>query len=251
MRIGEFAVVDRILHQFSHVFGAGAMTAQDFRQTMACYSALPLRNRIQIWARLLCLPPILKAVDEYIPTTSNRLLDLGCGYGLVSLLLGNRRKQEIVGIEASPSRFSIAQQATEGIEHVTIQHGNIVDAAIPLSDGVLLIDVLCLFPDDIQQRILIKCASALADSGILLLKDNTTIPKWKYRYTHFEERIKLLLNAYGTRTLKQPNYRSPEAWHGLITGAGLEIRGQIFMKSLAPYPGIIYVCQKRPERTSP
>ena len=220
------------------------MTAQDFRQTMDCYISLPLQNQLQIWARLLCLPPILKAVDEYIPMTSDRLLDLGCGYGLVSLLLGNRRKQEIVGIEASPLRFSIAQQATAGIEHVTIQHGDIVEAEIPLSDGILLIDVLCLFPDDIQQQILIKCASALANNGILLLKDNTTIPKWKYRYTRFEERIKLLLNAYGTRTLKRPNYCSPESWHRLITQAGLEIRGQIFMKSHAPYPGIIYVCQK-------
>jgi SAM-dependent methyltransferase len=237
-------LIDRILHQLSHLFGDGPLMPQDFRQIRRRYAALSLRNQMPIWARLICLQPILKAIDSHVPAKSGRLLDLGSGYGLVSLCVASRWKGEIVGVEASHARFDIAQRAAQGVQNVTFQHGDIANISIPPCDVILLIDVLCLFPDALQGSILTKCAAALADDGMLLIKDNTTVPRWKYRYTHCEERLKLLLGAYGTRTIKRPNYREPEAWRRCIQRAGFKIRDERFVKSVAPYPGVIYVCGK-------
>ncbi len=236
-------VIEKILHSLSRFFGEGRITPQDFRRAIDLYTSLPFRIQVQVWARLICLQPILKAIEEYIPVTSDRWVDLGCGHGLVSLLVASRRKGTILGVEASPSRFAIAQRAAHGLQDVTFQHGNIAEMSIPPSTTILLIDVLYLFPDDIQQRILINCARALTHNGILLIKDNTTIPRWKYGYTNCEEKLKLLFRAYDTETIKSPNYRTPDSWRHLITQANLQIHAELFIKSPAPYPGIIYICQ--------
>ena len=200
---------------------------------------------MKVWARLICLKPVLKAIEQHVPLDAERLVDLGSGYGLVSALTALRRKSKILGIEASPSRLSIARQATtRHIQNVSFQQGDITQIHLPPSDAILLIDVLCLFADDAQAHILANCANALCPGGVLLIKENTTIPRWKYRYANLEERVKLWLGTYGTRAQMQPNYRAPESWRHLITNANLKIEEERFIKSIAPYPGVIYFCRK-------
>ena len=208
------------------------------------YASASLQERVKIWARLICLQPILKAIDQHIPTTSGRLIDLGCGHGLVSLLVASRRRQTILGIEMSPSRFAIAKKAAHDLSHVTFQHGDIAQMRIPLGDAILLIDVLFLFSDETQQRILANCAHALTPKGVVLVKDNTTIPGWKCCYATFEEKIKRSIRAYGVTTRSRPNYHASHRWRQLIRRANLKICNEFLIESIAPYPGIIYVCQK-------
>ena len=151
----------------------------------------------------------------------------------------------ILGIDASPSRLAIARQATtEHIPNVTFQHGDIAQISLLPSDAILLIDVLCLFADDIQAHVLANCENALRPGGVLIIKDNTTTPRWKYRYANLEERVKLWLGTYGVRAQLQPNYRAPEGWRQLITNANLKIEEERFIGSIAPYPGVIYLCRR-------
>jgi SAM-dependent methyltransferase len=200
---------------------------------------------MQVWARLICLQPVLRAIEQHVPHSAERLIDLGSGYGLVSVLTAIRRERAVLGIEASPSRLAIARQAATGhIANVSFQQGDIAQISLSPSDTILLIDVLCLFTDGVQGHVLENCANALCPEGVLIIKDNTTTPRWKYRYTHLEERVKLWLGTYGVRAQMQPNYRAPEAWRRLITNANLRIEEECFVKSIAPYPGVIYLCRK-------
>ncbi|MCZ6681418.1 MAG: methyltransferase domain-containing protein [Candidatus Poribacteria bacterium] len=240
----RYVLIGKMLHQLSHLFGDGPISLQDFRVLTERYASLPLIDQIQIWGRLICLQPILKAINRYIPTTDGVMVDLGCGYGLVSLLVASQRNQAILGIEASPSRLAIAQQAACGLQDVTFRCGDITQATVPPSAVILLIDVLFLFPDEVQRGVLTKCSHALTHNSIILIKDSTTAPAWKYAYATFEESIKLSIRAYGIRTGKQPNYRTPHAWRRLISQANLKVIDECFIESVAPYPGIIYVCQK-------
>ena len=238
-------MIDRILHAASRWFGEGPLTRQDFRQIPHLYSSLPLTAQMQVWARLICLQPVLRAIEQHVPHSAERLIDVGSGYGLVSVLTALRRESTILGIEASPTRLAIARQATtEHIPNLTFQQGDIAQISLPPSDALLLIDVLCLFADDAQAHVLDNCVNALSPGGVVLIKDNSTIPRWKYRYTHLEERVKLWLGTYGVRAQMQPNYRTPDAWRQLITNANLRIEEECFIKSIAPYPGVIYLCRR-------
>ena len=200
---------------------------------------------MQVWARLICLQPVMRAIEQHVPHTAERLVDLGSGYGLVSALTALRRDCTVFGIEASPPRLAIARHATTGIvPNVSFQQGDIAQISLPSSDVVLLVDVLCLFTDDDQAHVLENCANSLCADCVLLIKDNTTTPRWKYKYTHLEERVKLWMGAYGVRAQAQPNYRTPDAWRQLITNANLRIEEERFIRSVAPYPGVIYLCRK-------
>ena len=238
-------MIDTILHTASRWFGEGPLTRQDFREITQLYSSLPLTTQLQVWARLICLQPVIRAIEQRVPRSAERLIDLGSGYGLVSALTALRRESTILGIEASPSRLSIAEQATaEHIPNVFFQQGDIAQISLPPSDAILLIDVLCLFANDAQAHVLANCGKALCAGGVLLIKDNTTSPRWKYRYANLEERVKLWLGTYGFRARMRPNYRTPEAWRQLIKNADLKIEEERFIESLAPYPGVIYFCRK-------
>lgn len=200
---------------------------------------------MQVWARLICLQPVLRAIEQHVPHSAERLIDLGSGYGLVSVLTAMRRERTVIGIEASPSRVAIARKATTGhIPNVFFQQGDIAQISLSPSDALLLIDVLCLFTDGVQGHVLENCANALCPEGVLIIKDNTTTPRWKYRYTVLEERVKLWMGTYGVRAQMQPNYRAPEAWRQLIAKANLRIEEECFIRSIAPYPGVIYLCRK-------
>ena len=237
-------MLPHILYQVSRIFGDGPLTSQDCRQIIDSCSSLSFSDQMRVWTRLICLQPILKAINQHIPKTPGRIVDLGSGYGVLSWLLASSRKQEILGIEVSLPRLSIAQQITKDLPNLNFQHGDIANVTVEPSSTILLIDVLCLFPSETQQHILFSCANSLVDNGTLVLKDNTTTPKWKFYYANLEERIKLFLGIYSTPTLKRPNYLPPDTWRNLVTKSNLKIRDEFLVNSLAPYPGIIYICQK-------
>ena len=174
-------MLPHILYQVSRIFGDGPLTSQDCRQIIDSCSSLSFSDQMRVWTRLICLQPILKAINQHIPKAPGRIVDLGSGYGVLSWLLASSRKQEILGIEVSLPRLSIAQQITKDLPNLNFQHGDIANVTVEPSSTILLIDVLCLFPSETQQHILFSCANSLIDNGTLVLKDNTTTPKWTTR----------------------------------------------------------------------
>ena len=121
------------------------MTLQDVRWIINRFRSAPLREQVKIWARLMCLQPILKAMDRHVPVTSERLVDLGSGYGLISIIIGLRRNATMLGIEASPARLAIAKRAASNLGKVTFQRGDVAQMPIPSGDALLLIDILSFF----------------------------------------------------------------------------------------------------------
>lgn len=238
------SVIAQVLYRLSRLFGDGPMLRRDVRWLIRRYNHAPLWEQVKIWARLICLQPILKAIDEHVPATAERLVDLGSGYGLISLMVALRRNTRVLGIEASPVRFAIAEEAARDLAQVTFQCGDAAQMPVPSGDVLLLIDILSFFPDEIQRHILTACADSLNACGILLIKDNTTVPRWKYRYVHFEESMKRTLGVYGVSTQTHPNHHSPQMWRQLIRRANLKICDEVLIESIVPYPGIVYVCRK-------
>ena len=164
---------------------------------------------------------------------------------MVSQFIAKRYGCPVLGVDASPSRIAVARQASACLEAVKFAHSDIAQFDLPPSQMALLIDVLGFFSDAAQRQLLRRCREALCPDGLLIVKDTTTVPRWKYHYANFEETLKFRLNVYGLKTRRRPNYHALTDWRALLQAAGFEVCEENLIAAIAPYPGVIYVCRRR------
>jgi len=101
-----------------------------------------------------------------------RILDIGCGYGYMSLILGLISKNRIIkGIDYDEEKIEMASHCMSKPDNVSFGFENILNYEIENQDVFLLSDVLHYVNPDQQHMILDKCASHLNNGGMLLVRD--------------------------------------------------------------------------------
>jgi len=234
----------RILHRLSLLFGESRISAEQFQHVVGLYDGIPLIDRILIYARLLCLQPIMMTLDKYLPK-NGVIIDLGCGYGLVSNLLALESEVHLIGVELSEQRAAVAQKSVGDRHNIKFLTEDAVKYDIPPCDAVLLLDMLCFLPDDARIKILARVYDSLGKNGLLIVKDNATSPRWKYFYAYVEEFIKLNLDIIGYhKGVLTPKYKNRKQSESLFQRLGFTLIETIDIKTITPYPGVIYVCRK-------
>ncbi|MBM3237796.1 methyltransferase domain-containing protein [Candidatus Poribacteria bacterium] len=236
-------MVYQLLHQLSLLFGKSEISAAQFRQLVGLYSNLPLLDKISIHSRLLCIQPIMSVLNKYLPQ-NGVILDLGCGYGLVSNLLALESERLVIGVELSAPRIATALQSIKDRRNIEFHAADIALFDIPRCDAILLLDVLYMLPEVVKCTIVNKAYENLADDGLLIVKDTDKSPRWKYIYTYLEECVKLNLGVGGHKSLRIPQYKRHSEFEFLFHECGFSLIEVINIKSIMPYPGIIYVCRK-------
>ena len=241
----------QLLHRLSLLFGRNEISATQFQQLVGLYSNLPLMDKISIHARLLCIQPLMSVLNKYLPQ-NGVIVDLGCGYGLVSNLLALKSERLVIGVELSERRITAALQSIKNRHNIEFHAADIARFDIPRCDAVLLLDVLYMLPDAVKRIIANRAYENLVDDGLLVVKDTNKSPRWKYAYTYLEECVKLNLGVGGHRSpslrsragLRIPQYKSRDEFESLFIEFGFSLIEVINIKSIMPYPGIIYVCRK-------
>jgi uncharacterized protein (DUF2062 family)/trans-aconitate methyltransferase len=187
-----------------------------------------------------------------------RLLDLGCGRGIVfSLILGAREQWAkgkypegwappppgltFHGIEGRPKVAEAAREALE--DRAEIDTGDLRTADFPQADAVLLLDVLHYMPAADQEAVLSKAVSVLHRGGVLLLRDADADAGWRFTATRAQERFSALLRRHWRQRF---HYRSSEEWGDLLRGLGLTVDVQP-MGMGTPYANVLLAGRKRTE----
>lgn len=246
----------QFLHRLSLLFGRSEISAAQFQKLVGLYPNLSLIDKISLHARLLCIQPIMYALNKYLPQ-NGIIVDLGCGYGLISNLLALASERRVIGVELSTPRIAAALQSIKDRRNIEFHAADIARFDIPLCDAILLIDVLCMLPDAVKRIIIDRAYENLVDDGLLVVKDTDKSPRWKYAYTYLEDCIKLNLGLSGHRSssvpsqaqnpragLRIPQYKSRDEFEYLFQEFGFSLIEVTDIKSIMPYPGIIYVCRK-------
>lgn len=105
-------------------------------------------------------------VEALIPMEARRILDIGCGEGILGARLLRKGLEEVVGVEVDPS---VAKRAEKNLSRVIC--GDIEDIDLPFEDGyfdcIVLADVLEHLKDPLS--VLIKIRDLLKDSGLLVI----------------------------------------------------------------------------------
>jgi SAM-dependent methyltransferase len=167
-----------------------------------------------------------------------RLVDLGCGQGLLLALLvaandaqnesgravwpadwpAPPRLQSMVGFDAGPRAVALARLALGG--QARVARADLRTVELPACDTITLIDVLHYVDAAAQEAALAKCARALSGGGVILLRVNDAGAGWRASLTRLSDRL-----ATVARDRKWPRLhdRALTEWIGLVERAGFGV----------------------------
>ncbi|MFZ1694946.1 MAG: 1-acyl-sn-glycerol-3-phosphate acyltransferase [Flavobacteriales bacterium] len=151
-----------------------------------------------------------------------RVADLGSGHGMVSLLLHwCAPARRITAIERDADKVALAKQVARHCPGVEVVQGDLLSAAVPESDAIILKDVLHYLRPDQQQAMLTRCAAALAPGGAIYVRDGFRTGDERHARTRWTERIAVMI---GFNKTDQPmEFISREEFERMAASSGLRV----------------------------
>jgi SAM-dependent methyltransferase len=127
--------------------------------------------RMYAWRKLRS-DPIFPAAFELLRESSERLLDVGCGVGLLAFYLRERNfLPPISGLDNDGRKIERANVVANGVYHDLDFIEQNVCAPIAQTGNVVLFDLLhYLCPAD-QKRLFSRLATRIAPGGLLIIRD--------------------------------------------------------------------------------
>lgn len=212
-----------------------------YQQVRSWYRGLGFRIKVYSSIRLQTCP--FDKIEKYIPK-AGKVLDVGCGFGLFDFWMYLRsEKREIIGVDWIKERINVARricQAQRCKINFTLQ--NINEMVFDSYDAVVWIDVLYLFPHQIQEQLLRKCFIALKPGGSLFIKEINTAPFLKYIWCFIQE---FIVTTIGKNNQSRGVYmRNSADLISMLTDIGFTVQA-VRMDRGYFYPHVLYVCQKQ------
>lgn len=164
------------------------------------------------------------------------IVDVGCGYGLLSNFLAlTSQERDVIGIDLSPRRIGVAQRTVEERRNIKflLQDANYLK--LEKCDVFLVSDFLHHISYQHQEELLAVCYQKLSKNGLLIIEEVDDRPFWKYQFNII---VDVLLNL-GQRIY----FRSSSEYLKLLSRIGFEIKTEAAHKGL-PLSDILYLCKK-------
>ena len=167
------------------------------------------------------------AVDTLALDPADRVLEVGCGHGLLSAYLALcSPERAVLGVDIDGDKIAIAQRAAShlGADLAHLQFREIPDEdafADGEFDAIVIADVLYLLPADRRLALLDRCVEHLAPGGVLVLKEADRVPRWKGALTVGQELLatKVLRITEGDEV----EFAAPSVFVDHLSAAGLEV----------------------------
>jgi len=124
--------------------------------------------------------PVYDAVLERLRGTSDRIVDVGCGAGVLAAYLRARGfDAPIAGIDHDARKIAIARGL--GLRDAEFDVGDV--GGMDLSGTIAMLDVLHYLDDAAQRSILRRAAT----SNLVIIRDAVRDGSWRYRATYAQE----------------------------------------------------------------
>lgn len=200
--------------------------------------------------KLICDPMFEAFLKQGLIPDNKRLLDLGCGQGiLVSWLLAAQELfqagqwpedwptppllESIVGIDLMPRDIERARKALGHRAEFRVDDAR--TAEFGTADVVMLLDVLHYLPFAEQENLLLKIRASLTDNGVFITRIGDRSAGLACLYSQW---VDLIASSIRGHRLPKLYCRSFADWHSLLTGMGFTIqafpmsKGTLFANTL-------------------
>jgi SAM-dependent methyltransferase len=169
-----------------------------------------------------------------------RVLDLGCGQGLLAALLraaGTPRIAGYRGIELMPREVARAERALGA--DCGVVRGDIRSAEYGAADAVVILDVLHYLPAADQDAVLARVRGALAPGGTLLLRVGDAAAGLPFRLSHWVDWTVALARGHGAVRF---HCRSVAQWRAALEALGFTVRAEPMSRG-TPFANVLLVAR--------
>lgn len=192
------------------------------------YHEAPRGDRFHVRFRWRTCP--FPAVEREVPRRG-RVLEVGCGHGVLSLYLALQSPQrDVLGVDIDADKILLARAAAAELPKVdvadagpsvrfeTVAPGEFADGSF---DAIVIADVLYLLPAAARAALLEACVDHLAPEGVLVVKEADRVPRWKGAITVGQELL-------ATRVLRitegdEVEFAPPAAFVRQLEARGLHV----------------------------
>lgn len=190
------------------------------KDVLGLYRDEPLGTRAHTAIRWRTCP--FEAAAESVPHRG-RILEIGCGHGLFSVLLALQEPgRDVLGTDVDGDKIHAAQRAaTRSGAHLRFEPSG-ADAFPPGPwDAVAIIDVLYLIDPAGEEALLRTAARSLAPGGVLLVKEMAPTPRWKFELMRRQEHLSV--KVLGITEGSELTFVDPEQLGAWMEDAGLVV----------------------------
>lgn len=196
-------------------------------------------TRLYVFIRFIIIRiNILALMESYLPERG-KILDIGCGFGLFSIFfkLKNQARQ-ITGIDINHVRIQQARKVVRSLnlENIDFVCEDVTTFKLTNVDGIFVLDLLHHISPPEKWHLLELCYQKLNPGGVLIIKDVTTAPLWKYLFNYVMD-----LLVVGSEPVYYLHHQDFEI---MLERIGFDVSLQL-IDDLLPYPHILLICRKR------
>jgi 2-polyprenyl-3-methyl-5-hydroxy-6-metoxy-1,4-benzoquinol methylase len=199
--------------------------------------------------------PVFRAILAHgLVPDGARLVDLGCGQGVLPAFLISARAcneggawptawpppprlASMLGVDLRRRAIAAARVALG--DRATFEVGDVRDAVIPACDVVVILDVLHYVPVPDQDRVLARCAAALAPGGRLLLRVGDADAGTRAAITRLSDQAITLLRGGWPRLYT----RGLKAWIAAVERVGFGVAAAP-MSAGTPFANVLLVARR-------
>ena len=173
-------------------------------------------------------------LEQRIPR-KGRILDLGCGYGILANFLAlSSTTREIIGVDTDAKKI---KNAEKGILNVSFRVADATKMKVKDFDAIILHDVLHhLDSYDDQEQLINDCKDMLKKDGVLLIVEVDNKPFWKL----ILGRITDFIMYSGSPVY----YRYKNEMIKLLEKYFLKSNIAVDYLRNNPFPQVVYICKK-------
>lgn len=174
--------------------------------------------------------PVYREVLRLVPLPlAGRILDLGCGRGLMLAMLAAERAQapaggapawQLHGLEYRARIVAIGRRALG--DAATIEQADLAGCALPACSAALVFDVLHLLPAETQESVLRRLREAVAPGGVLVVREADAAGGWRFAAGQSCNRLTAILQG---RWRRQFHFRTAADWAALLERFGFAVQG--------------------------
>ena len=193
------------------------------RRAIGLFDDTARGDRFHVRARWWTCP--FPAIERHVPA-DGRILEVGCGHGLLSLYLAlTGPGREVLGVDIDAHKIAMATRAAERLAPGEAQVSFATVAPDGFAEGrfdaIVIADVLYLLGPELRRRLLAACVDHLTEDGVLLVKETDRFPRWKGAITVAQERM--ATGVLGMTEGDEVAFAPPAEFAAQLTAAGLHV----------------------------